>query len=61
MAQALKDDARYQVAREYCGYPKPRWVARFCGDWLGQGARRSDALMLCLAHSDKRARELASI
>jgi len=47
-------DARYTIAKEFCGYSKARWVARFCGEWLGQGAHKSDALLVCLAHADKR-------
>ena len=47
-------DRRYSIAREHCGYAKPRWVARFCGDWVGQGEHQSDAVMICIAHADKR-------
>ncbi|WP_454887342.1 hypothetical protein [Sphingomonas oryzagri] len=43
-------DPRYSVAREYCGYPTPRHVARFCGDWLGQSATRAGALAIARAH-----------
>jgi hypothetical protein len=59
MTNAIKGDSRYRVAREWCGYSKPRWVARFCGEWLGQSEHRADALMMCLAHCDKRNRDLA--
>lgn len=44
-------DARYSVAREYCGHPTARHVARFCGDWLGQSATRAGALAIVRAHS----------
>lgn len=54
----IKDDGRYQIAREYCGYAEPRWVARFCDEWLGQDKYRSGAVMLCIAHGDAREREL---
>ena len=27
-------DARYGIAREFCGARKPRWVVRFCGDFV---------------------------
>lgn len=38
-------DARFTIRQEFCGYSKPRWVARFCERWIGQsqtndGARR---------------------
>ena len=51
-------DARYQVAKEFCGYPRKKWVARFCGEWIGKGDNKSDAVMICLAHADKRERAL---
>jgi hypothetical protein len=50
----IKGDARYTVALEYCGYSKPRHVARWCGEWLGQDETQSGAVMLCVAHMDKR-------
>lgn len=30
----VKSDQRYTIQREYCGYDKPRFVLRFCGDYL---------------------------
>jgi len=60
MTNPIKGDARYTIAREFCGYATRRWVARFCGEWLGQGVNRSDAVMICLANVDKRNRELKS-
>lgn len=61
MRRPIKNDPRYTVALEYCGYAKPRHVARFCGEWIGQGERASDVVMLCLAHADKREREIQSL
>lgn len=52
----IKNDPRYTVSREFCGYKTARHVARFCGDWIGQGKDKSDAIMLCLAFADKRER-----
>lgn len=49
-------DKRYTVTREWCGQARPMWIARFCGDWIGKGEHKSDATMLCLAHSDARER-----
>lgn len=54
-------DERYTVAKEFCGYPQARWVARWCGDWLGQGKTKSDATLICIAHADKRDRELKGV
>ena len=48
-------DQRYTIAKEFCGYAKARWVARFCGEWIGQDLHKSGALMLCIAHADARA------
>lgn len=53
----IKEDARYTISLEWCGYRTQRHVARFCGEWLGQGETRLDAMMICLAHADKRERE----
>jgi len=47
-------DQRYTVTREFCGQPTARWVARFCGEWIGQDKYKSGALMLCIAHADDR-------
>lgn len=54
----LKNDSRYTVFREWCGFKEPRFVARFCDEWIGQGERLTDAIMLCLAHSDERMRKI---
>ncbi len=56
------DDARYTVAREYTGQTPQisglrvgeRWVARFCGDWIGAADSRPDARALADTHYDDR-------
>lgn len=58
MMRPIKEDPRYTIALEYCGYPQPRWVAHWLGDWLGQDKDKSGAIMLCLADADKRDREM---
>lgn len=55
MDRPIKGDSRYTITREFCGHKNARFVARFCDVWIGQGEARVDAVMLCLAHSDKRA------
>lgn len=60
MFRPFTDDERYTISKEFCGHPKARWVARFCGDWIGQDQYRSGAVMLCVAHYDKRQEELGS-
>jgi hypothetical protein len=51
-------DKRYTIAREYCGYDTPRWVARFCGDWIGQAPHRQGAQALAEEHDDLRKIEM---
>lgn len=50
----ISGDLRYTITREFCGYKRKRYVARFCGDWIGQDKYLSGAKMLCLGHCDKR-------
>lgn len=54
----FKDDPRYTLTREYCGYSEPRYVVRFCDDWVGQDKTKAGATMLYIAHSDARQRKL---
>ena len=61
MDRPLKGDARYTITREFCGYETARFVARFCGEWLGQGEKRVDAVRLCLSHAVKRERALKGV
>ena len=49
-----KLDARYAVAKEFCGHVTARWVARFCGEWLGEFKSEKAALSECYAHTEKR-------
>jgi hypothetical protein len=42
-------DRRFSVRPEYCGYRARRYVARFCGEWIGEARTRSEAR--ALAHS----------
>ena len=30
------NDKRYTITLEYCGYESPRFVLRFCGEWVEQ-------------------------
>jgi hypothetical protein len=47
-------DRRYTVAREWCGHDRPRYVARYCGEWIGQSIARGAAFMLCTGHNARR-------
>ena len=53
-------DRRYTIAREYCGHARPRFVARFCGDWLGQSRRRHRAVAITAAHRAAQLRAMRS-
>ncbi|TAJ74133.1 MAG: hypothetical protein EPO45_17175 [Sphingobium sp.] len=44
-------DRRYTVAPEYCGSAEQRFVARFCGVWLGRSATRAGAVAIIRAHA----------
>ena len=43
-------DSRYAVTREFCGYPGPRYVARFCGDFLASADTHAGAVAIARAH-----------
>ena len=44
-------DTRYAIAKEFCGQSEPRFVARFCGAWIGQSKFYVSAVMLAAGHS----------
>lgn len=52
-----KTDSRYSCIKEYCGYAEPRWVVRFCGQWLGQSFNKPIAQAIIVAHQQTRAKE----
>ena len=47
-ARAAQRDRRYAVRLEFCGYAEPRYVVRFCGEWLGQALSYAAAEELVL-------------
>lgn len=47
-------DTRYSINKEFCGYPEPRYVLRFCGEWIGQSRFYSSVLTLAVGHNAKR-------
>lgn len=47
-------DSRYTLNLEWCGYAKPRYVVRFCGDWIGQYESKTQALTAALKHNKER-------
>ena len=34
----VQQDNRFTIKKEYCGYDKPRYVVRFCGEFLASHA-----------------------
>lgn len=49
-------DNRYTITLEHCGYPEPRHVVRFCGDWIGQAPTPEEAEDIRLNHNFERQR-----
>lgn len=47
-------DRRYTVRLEFCGYPQARFVARFCGEWIGQSPSKPVAAQMAAAHNQRR-------
>jgi hypothetical protein len=47
-------DLRYRISPEYCGHEKPRYVARFCDEFIASSAFYSSALMLAIGHNARR-------
>lgn len=43
-------DTRYTVDIEFTGQPAAAYVARFCGEWVGQATTQPDAWQLAQAH-----------
>lgn len=54
MTHPISKDARYTIQKEYCGYPEPRFVVRFCGEFIGQSKFYGSALMLAVGNSCQR-------
>lgn len=58
---AARKDRRYTVAREYCGDKEPRWVTRFCGEWVGKAETRLAAYVVAHTHRTADAIDLAKV
>jgi len=43
-------DDRYTTNLEYCGYEKPKYVSRFCDEYLGTHNSKLMALRKCVGH-----------
>lgn len=47
-------DHRYSIAKEFCGHPEPRFVVRFCGDFICQSKFYTAAVMRAVGHNCQR-------
>ena len=50
----LSSDARYTVTREWVGQESPRYVVRFCGEWVAACASYSSAVLRAVGESARR-------
>lgn len=46
----LKDDQRYTVTLEYCGEALPRYIVRFCDDFVSSHSTYSAAVVRATGH-----------
>ena len=47
-------DKRYQVRLEFCGYATPRYVLRFCDDFLAQFESLTECKAFMIYHASTR-------
>jgi hypothetical protein len=50
IARGIKIDRRYSIDRGFCGYEKPRWIVRFCGDFVSSHPTKEGAREAARAH-----------
>lgn len=50
----LRSDARWTYAPEWTGHAKPRWVVRFCGDFVASCPTQGAALMRATGEKTRR-------
>ncbi len=50
----VSSDRRFTIAREYCGEATPRWVLRFCGEWVDKFQFYSSAVIRAVGESSRR-------
>jgi len=54
LTQIPARDRRFSIRREWCGYRNQRYVARFCGDFIGQAKTRREARDLAAVWNEQR-------
>ena len=50
----IKSDPRYTIDLEHCGHPQPRYVLRFCNEWIMQSPHYSACVVRATGHKAER-------
>lgn len=50
----LHSDRRYTITQEFCGYSGPRFVLRFCGEWIDQSISQAAMITRAAGHNSIR-------
>lgn len=50
----IAKDRRYSIAAEYCGYETPRYVLRFCGEFVASSISRGSMTVRAVGHNAMR-------
>ena len=50
MIRPIRNDARYTIALEWCGYEKPHHVLRFCGEFVAQSISAASMIVRAAGH-----------
>lgn len=50
----IKRDRRYTITIEFCGFAKPHYVVRFCGDWIDSSEFKSSAIVRAVGEHARR-------
>lgn len=57
----MPKDRRYALQREWCGHARPRWVARFCDQWIGSSASALGGRHLIADHAANRLAQIQGL
>lgn len=57
----IKSDKRYTITLEYCGYEKPRYVLRFCDEWVESFQFKSGAVVRAVGEKARREGALSQL
>jgi hypothetical protein len=50
----VKNDARYSIDLEWCGFDKPKYVLRFCDEWVDCFQSKSAAIVRAVGDKARR-------